>query len=97
MTRYHPNPVTLFCVEKKSERISQRDSTSLRFTVKPETTYFHLKKSCVQNDSSKKLGLTASLSLRMTSAILSKSISTNQNKNVELKFHMSKKMFGLFI
>ena len=53
------------------------EGNRLRFTVKPEITYFHLKKSCVQNDLSQQSGLIASLSLRMTSAILSKSISSN--------------------
>ena len=92
-----PEPYGIVLCWKQIRAYTPKGSTRLRLTVKPEITYFNLKKSCVQNDSSKKLGLTASLSLRMTSAILSKSISTNQNKNVELKFHMSKKMFGLFI
>lgn len=47
VTWYHPNPMALFYAENKSKPILQRVLLALGFTVKPENTYFHLKKSCV--------------------------------------------------
>ena len=72
-----PEPYDIVLCWKQIRAYTPKGSTRLSFTIKPEITYFHLKKSCVRNDFSQKSGLTASLSLRMTSAILSKSFSTN--------------------
>ena len=42
-----PEPYDIVLYWKKMRAYAPKGSSSLRFTVKPEITYFNLKKSCV--------------------------------------------------
>ena len=49
-------PYNIVLCRKQIRAYTPKGTTGLRFTVKPENTYFHLKKSCIQNDTSERIG-----------------------------------------
>ena len=51
-----PEPYDLVLCRKQIRAYTPKGITGLKFTAKPENTYFHLKKSYVQNDTSDKIG-----------------------------------------
>ena len=54
-----PEPYDIVLCRKQIRAYTPKGTTGLKFTAKPENTYFHLKKSCVQNDTSDKIGATS--------------------------------------
>lgn len=51
-----PEPYNIVLCRKQIRAYTPKGTTGLRFTVKPKNTYFHLKKSWIQTDTSETIG-----------------------------------------
>ena len=51
-----PEPYDIVLCRKQIRAYTPKGTTGLRFTVKPENTYFHLKRACVQSDTCERIG-----------------------------------------
>ena len=51
-----PEPYDIVLCRKQIRAYTPKGSGGLKFTAKPENAYFHVKKSCVQNETSERVG-----------------------------------------
>lgn len=51
-----PEPYDIVLCRKQMRAYTPKGTSGLKFTAKPENAYFHVKKSCVQNETSERVG-----------------------------------------
>ena len=51
-----PEPYNIVLCRKQIRAYTPKGTSGLKFTAKPENAYFHVKKSCVQNETSERVG-----------------------------------------
>ena len=81
-----PDPYDVAITRKQIRAYTPRGSTGLRFTVKPESVFFHLKSSCVANQCS--------------DPVNEKSLIISEEDKLKLKIshrNMLRKEFGLIL